>query len=276
MTTSKPSTSVTTGRVAVPGAEIYFELRGSGPLHALHAAPMDAESFQPIAELLARDHTVLTSDPRGINRSTVEDETAEATPDQRADDLARLLTHVDLGPADLLGSSGGAISALALLQSRPDLMRTVVAHEPPVAVLLPDVAQIRQSTDEMIQAYLDGDRRGYWERFLAQAGIELPPELFEAWFAEPLTGQPARDERYAVERMDRATTFWQPNLNALRDADGLVIGIGEESAGQLCDRASRALGEAVGIQPVLFPGDHTGFVEHADQFAVRLREILAR
>lgn len=274
--TTNPSHTPTTDRLAVPGAEIYFELRGCGPLLALHAAPMTADAFTPLAELLAGEFTVLTMDPRGINNSTVEDDAAEATPNQRADDLARLLTHVDLGPADVLGSSGGAVSALALLQSRPELVRAVIAHEPPVAQLLPDVEQIRTGTDEMTQVYLDGDRRGYWERFLAQAAIELPDELFEMWFSQPLEGRAAHDERYAVEQMDRATTFWQPDLDRLRAADGLVIGIGEESAGQLCDRSSRALGEAVGVEPVIFPGDHTGFAEQPEPFAVTLRQVLDR
>jgi len=113
--------TVTAGTLRVPDALLYYEVRGSGPLVVLVAAPMDARSFAPLAELLATDHTVLTTDPRGINRSTVDDPDADATLDRRADDLARLITHLDAGPAAVLGSSGGAVSALALAQSRPEL-----------------------------------------------------------------------------------------------------------------------------------------------------------
>ncbi|GAB4586012.1 hypothetical protein Ntsu_38440 [Nocardia sp. IFM 10818] len=57
-------------------------------------------------------------------------------------------------------------------------------------------------------------------------------------------------------------------------ATRLVIGIGDSSAGQFCDRTSRALGALLDIEPVLFPGGHTGFMEHPDVFAKRLRDVL--
>ena len=52
------------------------------------------------------------------------------------------------------------------------------------------------------------------------------------------------------------------------------MGIGEASAGQLCDRASRALTTALGAEPTMFPGGHTGFAEDPDGFATRLREAI--
>ncbi|MFG6202598.1 alpha/beta fold hydrolase [Nonomuraea sp. JJY05] len=55
----------------------------------------------------------------------------------RADDLSRLLTHLDARPATVLGSSGGAVTALALAQARPEQVHTVIAHEPPLLNLLP-------------------------------------------------------------------------------------------------------------------------------------------
>ncbi|MDX6333595.1 MAG: hypothetical protein QOG05_935 [Streptosporangiaceae bacterium] len=38
----------------------------------------------------------------------------------RSDDLAPLLTYLDAGPARVLGSSGGAVTALALANTRTD------------------------------------------------------------------------------------------------------------------------------------------------------------
>ncbi|MFG6202597.1 alpha/beta fold hydrolase [Nonomuraea sp. JJY05] len=61
--------TITTATLDVPDARLYYEVRGQGPLVALVGAPMDAVSFAPLADLLAADHTVLTTDPRGINRS---------------------------------------------------------------------------------------------------------------------------------------------------------------------------------------------------------------
>src|SRR3954451_19282323 len=89
----------------VPGARLHYELRGAGPLIALVGAPMGATAFAPLADLLATDHTVLTTDPRGIHRSTVDHPDRDTPPEERADDLAALLRHADAGPAAVLGSS---------------------------------------------------------------------------------------------------------------------------------------------------------------------------
>ena len=105
--------------LVVEDAELYYEVRGSGPLVVLVGAPMDADAFAPLAELLAGDYTVLTTDPRGVKRSRLH-AGGTSTPEQRADDLARLIRHVDAGPATVLGSSGGAVSVLALAQAHPD------------------------------------------------------------------------------------------------------------------------------------------------------------
>jgi len=269
------TTTVRTGNLEVAGATIHHELRGRGPLLVLHAAPMTADAFADAADILAADHTVLTSDPRGVGASTVDDRDADVSPELRADDLIRLLEHVDAGPAVLFGSSGGAVSPLVLAAGRPDLVSTVIAHEPPVAELLPDRDRILAATDRMIETYLTGDRLGYWNQFLDVAGIVMPPEVVEHIFGGTLDERDAADERYAAVHMDRPTTGWKPDLAALHTiADRLVIGIGEDSAGQLCDRASRALGAHLGIEPTLFPGDHIGFVEHPAAFVDRLSAVL--
>ena len=271
--TTRTSTAIATLRV--DGADICFELRGRGPLIALHAAPMDAAAFSPLVELLAVDHTVLTCDPRGINRSKVDHPDQDVTPDMRADDLANLLRHVDAGPAALFGSSGGAVSALALVQKHPQLVNTVIAHEPPLAELVSDTEELRIQTDDMIQTYLSGDRRGAWSAFMTSANIHLPPELFDSMFGGRIEGQAAADEQFAFAHMERATTFWQPDLSALRDTEvNLVIGIGEDSANELCDRTSRALATQIGIEPTMFPGGHIGFAEDPMAFAQRLRDVL--
>ena len=115
--------AVRTGNLDVPGATIHYELRGRGPLLVLHAAPMTADAFAGAADLFAADHTVLTSDPRGLGASTVDDRDRDVSPELRADDMIRLLEHVDAGPAVLFGSSGGAVSALALQRPGPTWCR---------------------------------------------------------------------------------------------------------------------------------------------------------
>jgi pimeloyl-ACP methyl ester carboxylesterase len=261
--------------LTVPGAHLYYEVRGSGPLVVLAGAPMHADAFAPLADLLAADHTVVTTDPRGINRSRLDDPEQDSTPELRADDLARLIAHVDAGPAAVLGSSGGAVTALALVQAHPELVRTAVAHEPPFFALLDDREELTAQNEDLIATHLSGDVIGAWKKFMDMTRIALPDGMVEQIFGGERAPQDVADERRWYAHELRGTAYWQPDLAALRAAASrIVIGIGEDSTGQHCDRTSRALADALGIEPMMFPGDHTGFVTEPERFAPRLRSAL--
>jgi len=272
---TRPPAAPTTAHLDVPGACLYYELRGNGSALVLVGAPMNASSFAPLADLLATEHTVITTDPRGINRSTVSDRDTDSTPEMRADDLSRLLAHVDAGPATVFGSSGGAVSTLALAQTHPEQVSTVIAHEPPLISLLDDHDDLRARTEDYVKAYLAGNTLGAWRGFFASANIELPDEAIEAMFGGERHPQAVADERFWFEHELRPSSYWQPDLTALTDnTTRIVIGLGDDSTGQECDRTSRALATRLGIDVTSFPGDHIGFVRNPDGFADRLREVL--
>lgn len=268
--------AVRTATLAVPDGTLYYEVRGSGPLVVLIGAPMGAGSFAGLAEALAGDYTVVTTDPRGHGQSVLHDPEQESTPELRADDLARLIRHMDLGPAIVFGSSGGAVTTLALLAANPELVSVAIPHEPPVAELLDDRDKLHAQTEEQIALFLSGDRVGAWRKFLVDANIQIPEEVFLAMFGEEPSAEQAASENYWFRHELRGTGHYIPDLEALRNSKArIIIGIGEESTDQTCDRTSRALGEAIGIEPTLFPGDHTGFVPDPAGFADRLRALLA-
>ena len=271
-TSTVPATAST---LRVPDALLHYEVRGTGPLVVLVGAPMDAAAFAPLAELLATDHTVVTTDPRGINRSPLDNPDQDSTPGMRADDLARILTQLDAGPAAVFGSSGGAVTALALTQARPDLVHTVISHEPPLDELLEDRDQIRAETEDIVATYLSGDRTGAWRKFLAQANIVLPEPVFQQVFGAEREPQEAADERYWFKHEMRASTNWHADVAALSATPTrVVVGIGEESTGEFCDRTSTALAAALGIEPTMFPGGHIAFAEDPAGFEPRLRAVL--
>ena len=106
---------MTTHSLAVPGARLHYEVRGDGPLLLLLGAPMPAAGFAPLAQALASDHTVVTTDPRGIASSTLDNPHQDSTPELRADDAAAILDDLGAQSADVFGSSGGAVTGLALV-----------------------------------------------------------------------------------------------------------------------------------------------------------------
>src|SRR5262245_18659333 len=134
-----------TGSLKVPGASLYYEVRGAGPLLLLIAgAPAYAGGFAGIAGRLADRYTVVTYDWRGAARSPLDgppDGPSGGLPMQvQGDDADRLLAALGTGPADVLGCSGGALVGLDLVARHPQRVRALVAHEPPAMNLLPDGA----------------------------------------------------------------------------------------------------------------------------------------
>jgi pimeloyl-ACP methyl ester carboxylesterase len=117
--------------LAVPGAALYYEVSGSGPvLLMIPGGPADADTFVDQAALLGDRYTVVRYDPRGLSRSALDQPPDELSVETQADDAHLLLAAMGGGPAYVFGSSGGAQVGLSLVASHPEQVDTLVAHEP--------------------------------------------------------------------------------------------------------------------------------------------------
>ena len=134
---------------------------------------MPAADFAPLAHALAGDHTVVTYDPRGLSHSTIDDPRQDATPELRADDVAALIDALGADRADVFGSSGGAVTGLALVTRHPEKVGTLVAHEPPLMELLPDPERQRAATEDIIETFHREGPPAAWMKFMVNAGFDV-------------------------------------------------------------------------------------------------------
>ncbi|MGP5414373.1 alpha/beta fold hydrolase [Brachybacterium paraconglomeratum] len=283
-----------TRTLSLPDAEIVHDVHGPLPpadgreVLLVIGQPMTADGFSDlIAEL--PDRTVVAYDPRGLGRSTRSDGSALNDPSLQAEDLHVLIT--DLGaPVQMFASSGGAVAALDLLAAHPEDVSRVVAHEPPVMGVLPDAELAERANDAVGRAYQE---RGWGAGLAAFLAMSMwQGEFTEEFLARPLPdpaqlGLPDQDDGTREDPLLSGTsapvTSYQPDLEALRAAgDRLVLAVGEQTGEALTARTTRALAEALGTEPLVFPGDHGGFAvgdpSHPGDpaaFATRLREVLA-
>lgn len=283
-----------TRTLSLPDAEIVHDVHGPLPpadgreVLLVIGQPMTADGFSDlIAEL--PDRTVVAYDPRGLGRSTRSDGSALNDPSLQAEDLHVLIT--DLGaPVQMFASSGGAVAALALLAAHPEDVSRVVAHEPPVMGVLPDAELAERANDAVGRAYQE---RGWGAGLAAFLAMSMwQGEFTEEFLARPLPdpaqfGLPDQDDGTREDPLLSGTsapvTSYQPDLEALRAAgDRLVLAVGEQTGEAITARTTRALAEALGTEPLVFPGDHGGFAvgdpSHPGDpaaFATRLREVLA-
>ena len=275
------STPTKTDQLKVPGASIYYEVRGAGPvLLMMPGGPADAGAFRNIAGYLASGYTVVTYDPRGLSHSPLEGELRDDRIVQIfADDVHRLLAATANEPAFVFASSGGATISLELAARHPEQVRTLVAHEPPSPALQPDPSRAHAEMTEIVETYRSGGIGPTMQKFMAHTRIrQVPPP--------PPPGEPTPEMREGMAQMQRNMDFWfrhyfqaiadyQPDFEALRSGSTrIVAGVGDDSRGEFAHEGGLGLAKRLGTEAVVFPGAHGGFDTNAPDFAVRLREVL--
>ena len=285
------TTQMTTHTLDVPGATLTYDVRrndaSTEPALLLIAAPMGAAGFGTLSQHFA-DRTVVTYDPRGSERSIKADPASPVTPDVHADDLHRLIQAIG-GPVDLFASSGGAINALALVAKHPQDVRTLVAHEPPLASVLPDREHAMAAARAVHETYQRSGWGAGMAHFIAvsshqgpfTAEIAAQPAPDPAMFGLPAEDDGSRTDPMLGQHMI-TSTHYEPDFDALGSASTrIVLAAGEESEGQMTSRGSIAVAERLGTKPVSFPSDHGGFLGgeygqtgQPDAFAAKLREVL--
>lgn len=294
-TTPATSRPITTRTIAAPGATITYDVHGdlaeatpdSLPLF-LAGSPMDATGFATLASHFP-ERVVVTYDPRGAGRSTKDDPATESTPAEHADDLHRVIADLGLGPVDLFGSSGGAVNALVLVATHPQDVRTLVAHEPPAASALPDRENAFAAVRSIQRAYTDGGWGAGMAAFIAVTAhqgefaddVADQPVPDPAVFGLPSTDDGARDDVMLHQNLI-SCTHHEHDVAALRAAPTrIVIAVGEESGGEMAARSGRAIAAQLGLEPVVFPSGHGGFLggEYGQtgkptEFAAALRAVL--
>ena len=160
----------------VPGARLYYEIQGSGPPLLLIGHPMDASGFAAIAPALAESYTVVTYDPRGFGHSTIDDPDQDGEPNLLADDVRRVLeSAVGNVPAHVFGSSGGAVTGLAFVARYPEHVETLIAHEAPLALLLPDAERARAGFHDIYDTFSEKGAVAAWEAFTTFTGLSVGP-----------------------------------------------------------------------------------------------------
>ncbi len=278
----KDTAEVKTSVLKVPGASIYYEVRGSGPvLLMMPGGPADAGAFRRIAGYLDPYYTVVTYDPRGLSHSTLD----APLNDERivqvfADDAHRLLTATAEEPAFVFASSGGATISLELAARHPEQIRTLVPHEPPSPDLQPDPARTRAEMAEIVETFRSAGIGPAMGKFMVQTRIRRAPP------PPPPPGEPTPEMREATAQFQRNMEFWlghyfmaianyEPDFEALKAGPVRIVpGVGDESRGELAHEGGLGLARRLGTQAVVFPGAHGGFESHAPEFAAKLREVL--
>lgn len=275
-------------------ADIAYDVRGPLPTADgrpplfMIGQPMTAGGFDALASHFP-DRTVITYDPRGLGRSTRKDGRVEHSPTVQANDVHALIEALGGGPVEMFASSGGAVTALALVAAYPDDVVTLIAHEPPMIPVLPDAAAAERARAGVRDAYeangssagmaafiaMTSWRGAFTDEFFAQ------PEPEPAAFGMQTDDDGSREDPLLSDR-SWAVNGYRPDIDALAVAPTrIVIAVGEESEDVFTGRTSEAAAELLGQRATVFPSHHGGFLGaesgypgQPEPFARKLRDVL--
>ena len=287
-------TDMETHILALPGVDLVYDVRGplpsddGQPVLLMIGQPMTADGFAALAGYFP-ERTVVTYDPRGLGRSVRTDGRKDNTPQQQAADLHLLIEALGVGPVDVFGSSGGAVTGLELVAAHPGDVATLVAHEPPIDAVLPDAPRAERARSGVFEAYQAGGAGAGMAAFIAMTSWQ--GEFTDEYFARPapdpaMFGLPTEDDGTRddplLSQNSWAVTDYRPDAAVLMAVPTrIVVAVGEESAGTYTARTAAGMAALLGQDAVVFPSHHGGFVGGDSgyagkpaEFAARLHEVL--
>jgi pimeloyl-ACP methyl ester carboxylesterase len=285
---------MTTHTLTTADADIAYDLRGPLPSDDGHpplvmiGQPMTAGGFAELASHFP-DRTVITYGPRGLGRSTRRDGRVDNSPTVQAADVHALIAELGAGPVEMFASSGGAVTALALVAAHPGDVVTLVAHEPPLIPALPDAEAAERARAGVRDVYEAKGAGAGMAAFIAMTSWQ--GEFTDEYFARPAPDPAAfgmsveddgsRDDPLLSDHA-WAISSHRPDPEALAAAPTrIVIAVGEESENLFTGRTSVAAAALLGQQPTVFPSHHGGFLGgdsgyagRPEAFARKLRGVL--
>jgi pimeloyl-ACP methyl ester carboxylesterase len=284
------TTTAKWGRAASGEADLYYERRGDGPpLLLITGGGGDAGYYSALAEILADEYTVLTYDRRGNSRSRLPRGPVKITLSGQSADAIAVLRANGFGSAHVFGSSGGATIALDLAAHHPEVVETVIPHEPPVPRVLADPSDILAFYDEFDRVLAAEGWQPAFVLFQTRIG-RIPPEDRLVWdsLLRPAKVIPAGPW---LDLMKRVSGNWEymtryemrPFIDYVPDLDRIAangtriaLARGADTPDVAEIQMSEVIADRLGAECAVFPGGHTAALEIPGAFADALRGLLDR
>jgi non-heme chloroperoxidase len=160
---------VTVGKENSSKIDLYYEDHGTGqPVVLIHGYPLSGASWEKqVAVLLSAGHRVITYDRRGFGKSS--QPTTGYNYDFFAEDLHKLITHLELRDFSLVGFSmgGGEVARyFGKYGSKGVSKAVIISGVPPFLLKTPDNPEgVDKSVFEGIEKAVIADRYAFFTEF---------------------------------------------------------------------------------------------------------------
>jgi pimeloyl-ACP methyl ester carboxylesterase len=265
----------------VNGVRLFYEVSGAGkvPLVFVHGSWGSHHSWDLVVPKLAESFRVLTYDRRGHSESARPPQQGSVREDVA--DLAALIEHLELAPAWVAGNSFGASITLRLAGERSDLLRGIIAHEPPLFSLLandPSVAPMLDEVGKRIGAVVEriasGDDAGAARQFVETVALgpgtwdQLSPDLKETFITNaPTFLDEAHDPEQLAFDLAWVGAFHRPSLLTTGDQSPPTFAPVVEKVASVLPNASIATFRGAG---------HIPHVTHPDAYVESIMAFIRK
>ena len=262
--------------LTVNGVRIaYADTGGTGtPLVLVHGSWGSHHNWDPVVPGLAEHFRVVSYDRRGHSDS--ERPSGQGHFSEDVADLAALIEQLGIAPAWVVGNSSGAAMTVKLAAARPEVLRGIVVHEPPLFGLLEAGRPEAHAVDaietgplaEVGQRIAAGDHAGAAEHFVEQVALgpgswgQLPDAMRAMMIANaPTYLDELHDTEWRVVDETRLACYDGPALLTSGDQSPPMFQAIERRLSQLLPRARRTTYAGAG---------HIPHVTHPEEYVAQL------
>ena len=188
----------------------------------VHGSWLSRGTWDGVVPDLAGSFRVVTYDRRGHGES--ERSSGQGGVREHVADLAALIEHLELAPAWVAGQSFGGSLTLRLAAERPELLRGIAAHEPPLfstvtgdPAVAPIVERDMRTDAAVVERIASGDHAGAAEQFVEENApgmwAQSPPEVRQMMIdhAAAFLDEASDPDFYAFD-LERIRDFPSPAL----------------------------------------------------------------
>jgi pimeloyl-ACP methyl ester carboxylesterase len=258
--------------VTVNAAELYHEIRGTGPpVLLIMGATGDGGHLDAFADELADEFMVVSYDRRGNGRSRVPAGWQTTSPGEQADDAAALLDALETGPAAVFGTSSGGNFGLCLMIRHPESVRGAILHEPGLYALVDDFEAVRAPVRALVQEAME------------TGGPPAAVERFWCYMAGPdgwdRLAPPLRDRLRATAgtlfEVELGTyELYMPDDDTLAAIAAPVLLLVSERGLPVFAQIAGRFADRLGVRVATTPGTHATYHEHPRELAEVVRPFL--
>jgi proline iminopeptidase len=167
------------------GVKLYYRLLGSGgePVVLIHGGPgLTSDYLADDLTTMARNHSLLVYDQRGIGRSTLVSDSTALAAQRYVEDLEAIRKHLGLAQLTLLGHSWGAAPAALYAMQYPERVRRMIL----VGTIPPERSGLVNAFQAMAAARDSGTLRRMAElsriRSASPSDLAACREYYQLWF----------------------------------------------------------------------------------------------